>query len=349
MDVERFAASFLDQAEVCASHGSPMYAALLRRAADDVRARGPVARLVSGFRGDPRRDAFPLRLLGSVHARVLAGGAPELARFYPSTGGAWEPQAGSRAWLALVDARADELRPELDRPVQTNEVGRCAALLGGFLEIARRARVPVALLELGASAGLNLRFDRYRYELGDWSWGEPAASVALRARWRGPIPRRIPVRVASRRGCDLAPIDPRDPAARLRLESFVWADQTERFAALRTALEVARADALEVERAGAASWLEHALAERPKDAATVVFHSVVWPYLPAAEQRALRALLERAGKDADAAAPLAWLRMEGVELAHAELRLRLWPDGAEQLLAHAHYHGSWIEWLAGSS
>ncbi len=349
MDAERFASSFRDQAEVCATHGSPMYAALLECAADDVRRAGPVGKLLLSFRGDPRRDAFPLRLLGAVHARVLAGGAPDLARFYPSAGGAWEAEAGVSAWLAQIDASADELRPALDRPVQTNEVGRCAALLGGFLAVAGATRKPLALLELGASAGLNLHWDRYRYALDGWTWGDATAPVLLRARWSGPPPASAPVVVASRRGCDLAPIDPRNPATGLRLESFVWADQLERLRALREALRAARDVGYSVERASAVSWLERALAERPRDAATVVFHSVVWPYLPAAEQRALRALLERAGADASEAAPLTWLRLEGVGLSHAELRLRLWPGGEDAPLARAHYHGSWVEWLAASS
>jgi hypothetical protein len=205
------------------------------------------------------------------------------------------------------------------------------------------------LLELGASAGLNLHWDRYRYELDGWSWGEPAAPVALRARWSGAQPPGAHAAVASRRGCDLAPIDPRDPAARLRLESFVWADQVERFRALREALGVARDAAFAVERAGAADWLEPALAERAPETTTVVYHSVVWPYLPGAEQRAVRGSIERAGRSAGASRPLAWLRLEGAVLAHAELRLSLWPAGADVLLARAHYHGAWVEWLAESS
>lgn len=68
------------------------------------------------------------------------------------------------AFVAALDEHLDELRLLIERPVQTNEPGRCAALLGGFLEVARRTGLRLRLLEIGSSAGLNLRFDSYRYD-----------------------------------------------------------------------------------------------------------------------------------------------------------------------------------------
>jgi hypothetical protein len=76
----------------------------------------------------------------------------------------------------------------------------------------------------------------------------------------------------------------------------------------------------------------------------------MWMYVPEAERQRIRALVEAAGARATAAAPLAWLRMEGVGYEHCEIRLRSWPGGEDALLGRCHYHGNWVEWLgAGSS
>ena len=105
-----------------------------------------------------------LRLLGGAHALALSGRAPQLAAFYPSAGGTAESEPGSpRAWAALRQTLAeqgDEIGTWLDHPPQTNEVGRAAALLGGLRHIAAEQRLPIRLIEVGASAGLNLRADQ---------------------------------------------------------------------------------------------------------------------------------------------------------------------------------------------
>src|SRR4051794_7434644 len=140
----------LTQAAHCARLGSPLYADLLGRAAGDAEEGGPVAQVLQGHEDDPPDSMLALRLLGAVHRRVLEGAAPEMG------------------WPAFCQALIDDaaaIRELLDRPVQTNEVGRCAALLPGFLATARLG-LPLRLLEVGASAGLNLRWDRYRYEAG---------------------------------------------------------------------------------------------------------------------------------------------------------------------------------------
>jgi hypothetical protein len=122
----------------------------------------------------------------------------------------------------------------VDDPVQTNERARCAGLLGGFLEIARRSGLPLRLLEVGASAGLNLRFDSYR----DERWG-PADSGVVRSRLSGRPPLDGSVRVVARAGCDARPVDPCSEEGRLTLTAYVWADQQERLERLRAALTVA--------------------------------------------------------------------------------------------------------------
>src|SRR5204863_6214073 len=137
---------------------------------------------------------------------VLAGEAPELAKHYPSAGGDGDAAAAWVAFKELLDEREIPLPP-----VQTNEVGRSAALLGGFLTVAQQTGLGLRILELGASAGLNLRWDRFRYEAPDWAFGDPGSPARVRADYEGnggrpPLPRAV--WVMERAGCDAEPIDP---------------------------------------------------------------------------------------------------------------------------------------------
>jgi hypothetical protein len=279
--------------------------------------------------------------MGAVHRLVLRGDAPGLAAHYPSAGGrAREPWP---AFRAVLGRHAPELRALVDNPVQTNEPARCVALIGGFLEIGHRTGLPLRLLEVGASAGLNLRFDRYRYELGESRWGPVDSPVRLDARVSGPRPSgRLPAIVA-REGCDVRPLDPGAEEDRLTLASYVWADQPQRLARLRAACELAAATPARVQPAGAADWIEERLLERSPGAATVVFHSIVLQYLSDPERERFEAALLDAGERAGAAAPLAWLQMEPAgEL--TDVHLTLWPGGERRLVARAGYHGDPVEW-----
>lgn len=335
------------QAEHCANLGSPLYAGLLERAAADFEVGGPVARLLRGHEGDPADSVLPLRMMGAVHRRVLEGQLPELEPHYLRSGASHGAMAtktrtavADRAWPAFRRALAEDaeaLRRLLDRPVQTNEVGRCVGLLPGFLMVAA-AGLPMRLLEAGASAGLNLRWDRYSYESDRFQWGDPEALVQLGFNLKGAPPQATEVDVVERRGCDRRPLDPISEEGRLTLLSFVWADQAERLQRLRAALEAAQETPLAVERAGAADWIAERLAERREGVVTVVFHSIVMQYLPEAERREFERRVEDAGRRASESAPLAWLRMEPAGRM-AEVRLTRWPGGEGTLIAEAGYHG----------
>ena len=190
--VDRAAATVLAatlrlQVEACVVLGSPLYADLLERAAADVEAGGPTAAVLQGHEEDPRGSALPLRLLGAVHRLALSGKLPELAALYADP--ARDPDATWEAFRAALAERADEVRDLLEHPVQTNEVARCAGLLPGFLAVAATTGLPLRLLELGSSAGLNLRWDRYRYEARGFAWGERGAPLTLRFELQGRRPR----------------------------------------------------------------------------------------------------------------------------------------------------------------
>ena len=157
---ERLAAVLRQQETWCARLGSPLYAALLGAAAGDVEMGGPTLAVLAGHDDDPLGSALALRLLGAVHCLVLDGRAPALARHYPSAGGDAGPDGAWPAFRDLLEAQRDTVRTLVDRPVQTNEAGRSAALLGGFFTVARETGLPLRLLELGSSAGLNLRWIR---------------------------------------------------------------------------------------------------------------------------------------------------------------------------------------------
>jgi hypothetical protein len=333
------------QADWCERLGSPLYGALMRRAADDAEAGGPVADALAGHERDPLESMLQLRLMGAIHRLALAGEAPELAACYPSAGGVADPERAWPAFRSLVADRLAEVRELVDDPVQTNEVGRSRALACGFLALAAATGLPLRLLELGTSAGLNLRWDAFHYRSGGFRFGDPGSPVDFRDFLEGEAP-PPPARVetAARAGCDPSPVDARSRDGVLTLRSYVWPDQVERLAMLDGALEVAARIPAEVERAGAADWLERRLARPEPGACSVVFHSIVMQYMDEPERERVGELLAAAGARASAEAPLARLALEpGGEL--AELKLTLWPGGEERLLARAGYHGAPVHWL----
>jgi hypothetical protein len=145
-------------------------------------------------------------MMGAVHRVVLQGGAPKLMPFYPSVGGNVILEAAWEGFLETLQDSMEELRHLVKHPVQTNDVGRSGSLLGGFLLVAERTKLPLRLLEIGTSAGLNLAWDRYRYEWKGGAWGNPESSVRLQNVFIEAPPRFVPaVEIASRAGCDPHP------------------------------------------------------------------------------------------------------------------------------------------------
>jgi hypothetical protein len=341
------------QAGACAAFGSPFSAALLERASRDIADGSPLARLLNPWIGASTRavinDATPIRWLGSLHDLALSGEAPDLQASYPTSGSAGDADAAwSTARKAMI-ARPERFAAFMSHEPQTNEVRRSACLLPGFLTLAQETGLPLRIFEIGASAGLNQLWDRYRHDFGDaGAWGDPASSVRLDAEWRGAAPPLgASVSVLSRAACDRKPVDIRDPTARRRLKAYIWADQFERLARLEAAIEEALVADVRVEAEDAVTWAA-ARAAPAAGALTVIFHSVFWQYMPAGRQEALATVIAALGERATAAAPFAWLRMEPPphNPAVVELRLTLWPGGEDRLLGHAHPHGAWVEWRA---
>ena len=336
-------ASFAEQAHWCGRLGSPFTALLCETLGRRLDRGSAVGRRGLGRPGDPRAlaDALALRLCAGLHFMVRGGQAPGLAPLYPPA-----PLPDEAALWAGVAPLLDDPKLEgwLESAPQTNEVGRSAVLMSGLLVIAARFGLPIRLYELGASAGLNLLLDLYRYDLGGLAAGKSESAILLKPEWDGPPPPGATVRIVGRAGADLNPARlPRDAA---RLPAFLWPDQPERLARLDAALAIAAAHPPRVDKADAAEWIEANLAVAPEPGvARVLMHSVAFQYFGADAQARVTRHIEAAGAVAGEGAALAWLRFEKEPDADRyALRLRTWPGG-DQLLAWTHPHGSKIAWL----
>ncbi len=327
------------QARACADLGSPLYAGLVARAADDLAAGGPVADVLGDLAETaPAGAALTLRLFGTVHRLVLERCAPGVAVFYPSVGGRCDPDDPAQldaAWAAVSDLLAgsgDAVRAGLARPPQTNETGRAAALVGVLARVRARTDLPVRLVEIGTSGGLNLYADAFAVHGPGIVAGDPDSPLQLDPGWTdlppdvstsagqdSPTGRDTPVArvvlpvVVERLGCDVDPVDVSTTGGRLLLTSYVWPDQRARLERLRAAFAVAATaraagSGAVVRRVGAGDLLAE-LEVRP-GTVTVVWHSVMWQYMDAAEQQRCLDRLESIGAGAHAGTPLLHAALE---------------------------------------
>jgi hypothetical protein len=275
----------------------------------------------------------PIRLLGGLHYLALGDGVDPWSATH-------ETIEEHRVWLARFVAEQD---------VQTNEVGRCFALLPAFLELARLSGRRVELLELGPSAGLNLLVDRYRYRYRHGGWGAEGAAVVVSGAELGPVPAdllAVELEVGRRRGIDLNPVDvTTDEGVRL-LTSFVWADQWHRLERLRRAIDVARREPPELLRGDYVELLPQLLAARDGDALTIVFQTASTQYIERARYERVRAALRAAAAEG----PLGWVSTqrfdEEGESGHGyPLEIALWPDHDARVVARMGYHGEWLDYF----
>jgi hypothetical protein len=345
----RASEAFREQARACVELGSPMYAGLLGRLAEDIDAGGPTAVVLEGHEDDPGPSALALRLLGSVHRLVLERRAGGLATSYPSVGGTWDLEEGTAAFLALLERAPDAVREWLDRPPQTNEVGRSAALMGGLLHLEDSDRLPLRLFEIGSSAGLNLLADRFAYvDESGTTYGDPGSPVMLDPAWQGRSPEPWPgLRIVERSGCDAMPVDVASTEGRLTLTAYVWPDQQARLERLRGALALAQQGTLDVRRESAAELADAITLE--DGTTTVLWHSVMWQYLSGDEQARTDRRIEALGESATESARFAHLFLEPTKRTPESGReflvvLTTWPGGRRRILGRAAPHGLPVVW-----
>ena len=296
-----------------------LYGYAMRGMADDWEAGGVTRQICSGWESSPTGTMIQLRYLAGIFRIVLRGEAPELAAFYPCLhGSAPGPAPAERVWPVMREvaaAHVEELRQALHVVPQTNEPGRAAVLLIGLFEAVRRHGIRrIRLWEIGASAGLNLYADRFRYVGPGWEWGPDGSPLVLST--DAPMVRVEDVEIVQRRGCDLDPIDPTTGEGADRLRSFVWPWHVSRHDRLSAALAVAQAEraagrAAVVDRAGAGEWLERhvaavSVAGAGADVLTVVWQSITRMYWPPDEGKRVDAAIAAAR----ARFPLAHVTME---------------------------------------
>jgi hypothetical protein len=326
---ERRPQAFRHQARHFTELGSPLYASLAERCADEPF----LDELVPKWRWHT-----PLQLFGGVHYLVLAGEAPE------ALSGRWDD------FRSAVEEHAGFLaRFVAEQNVQTNEVQRSFALLPGFLTVVRASgAAALDLLELGPAAGLNLLWDRYAYEYERGGWGA-ASALTLRGEERRAVPGALletSVDVRRRRGIDLNPVDVTTEHGARLLRAFLWPGLEKRVVRLEAAMEILRRDPPELIQGDYLELLPALLAERDERALSVVFQTASTGYLRTAERARLRSTLEEAGGKG----PLAWISTRALEEREEdrndsyELEVAVWPGGERRFLLRTDFHGNWIEW-----
>jgi hypothetical protein len=249
------------------------------------------------------------------------------------------PRAAAEAFFPVVADHMAAIAVDMQADVQTNEVGRSAPLSAAMNYLTATAGLPLRLLEVGAAAGLNLWMDRYFVQAGTAGWGPPDSPVRLVGHFTAGQPPAATMTVVDRRGCDLNPLHP--VRSRLLLESFVWPEHVGRVRLLRAALSVAAP--VPVERGGAGTWIRQQLAALPRGVTTVVFHSIVWPYLSGDERTALGNAVREAGARADSDHRLAWVSLEP-DRSGVCLTCERWPENERLVLATSSPHGTNVVW-----
>ena len=322
-ELERLARGYRAFAEVEAAETSPLYARMALAVAEDERILQFLAELPVGKRQP--------NLLFAAH-QYLHGTPDGVATF--------------RRWCA---EDADRLRTTmLARATQTNEPARCAALLPLLDAIPG----PLALVEVGASAGLCLYPDRYAYDYDGTRVGGPSAvQLTCRVSGEGPLPSGLPD-VRARLGVDLNPLDVADPDVLAWLRALVWPGPhaADRLARLDAAAEVARSDPPRILAGDLVERLPDVLALVPAGCTPVVFHTAVLIYLPRARRQQFTDLVRSLGvpwiaQEAPGALPDVAAALPAGEEAHG--RFLLSRDGAP--LAWTAPHGGGIAWLPTSS
>ncbi len=325
---------------------SPLNAALLAGAAEDIEAGGSVRALVAGVDAPP--GSVPqIRLLSALHELVLAGRVPALAEFYPSAGGHRSPADVWPAAANAIDEHFEWLRGRMKVTVQTNEPGRSAVLYVALLWLTHVHQRPIRLLEIGASAGVNLLCDRFCYLDDGRALGDPHSPVRFKQPWAPGPPIDLAaaegrLELVERAGCDLAPLELARADDRLRLLSYMWPDEHWRVDRARIAFELAGHSSVAVAREPASSWLTGRLQTGADGALTVVWHSIVRQYVPDEEWGAVQAAID------GAPGPTVELSMEPTDAAgqRCELIVRDRSSEHRRRLAWCDDHGPPVVWIA---
>ncbi|MBR3370223.1 MAG: DUF2332 family protein [Rhodobacteraceae bacterium] len=333
------------QAAACAALGSPLTARVLGLVADRLTPGRAVAdRVLNWPEHRLKPDAVALRLAGALHYLVLGGQAPILARLYTAPDTVPDIQLW-RAIEALLRLNEKAILATLDHAPQTNELRRSSVIIATAQWLTAAFDRPLVLSELGSSAGLNLIWDHYALHINGQHHGPTDAALTLTPDWHGAPPPMVRPVIRARAGVDLNPLDP--VTDRLRLLSYIWADQRDRLDRTSHALDLAANVRPQITRGCAIDWLEQRLSRPLPQSLHLVYHTIMWQYMGADLQERGQALLARAGAKLRKDEPLAHLSMEDDGVGPgAKLTLELWPSGECIDLGRADFHGAWVDWRA---
>ena len=340
-----------------ASVEGPGYAPFYEELCAEIGEQPAVAGLLGAAPEGQRRHTL---LLAALHAVVLRYPAEPLGRWYPSVPGRAPTIPLGEALARFVAEHEGEIRSIVaQRRTQTNEVARCAVLEPVVAWANADVHEPLLLIDLGASAGLNLLLDRWHYDYSDGTTrGALASEVEITSEVRGPtsIPSMPAPVIAGRIGIDLEPVDVTDPEATGWLEACIFPEQAERLERLRRALRVAASWPPEVV---AGTVLEHlpGILDRAGEAPVCVFDTWLLPYLAEEERQTLAELIA----DRGLTHPISWICGEparaipgfhppadapGEATCWVVRRYRPGEETAESLVAYSHPHGAWLDWQA---
>jgi len=311
------------------AHGSPLYAELVEVVAKDAE----LLRVMNRIQHLPP----PNLMFGAVQYLLMDGEDGDLARHYPSIVEDPIPPAGAGPkFRSFVLAHEEEIvEVGNTRYTQTNECRRCVALLPMVMMAGFRA---FHLIDVGASAGLNLGLDEYGYSYNDKE-RRPGRPM-LEAESRGVDPTLADIEVFSRTGLDLNPLDPADPGARRWLDALIWPEHVERRARLRSALEMISNLDIEMISGNALKTLPGALDRLPAGEPAVVMSSFTLNQFDAAERDRLESIVSVART----ARPVHRVSMgEALDKADDWARLVVDDGRGTTFVGQAHPHGEWIE------
>lgn len=323
---------------------SPLYEHLARRVATDE----DLLAMTAAVRP---RHLQPHLLFAAVHYLLLKGAQSELRRAYSSVGGT-SPFAADifRHFRAFCHAHGREIEALTStRRVQTNEVRRCSALVAGISCAADALRADRAtFIEVGASAGLNLQWDRYQCDYGnEIAWGEADATVALTCELRGdgrPQFDRLP-HIDQRFGIDIAPVDVRNADDLLWLNALTWPEHEDRRVLLARAAEIAKVDPPRLIAGDAADILPSVAESIAPELPLIIYHSFTMNQLGTEKRESLEDAFCRIG----ARRPLARVGLEwaiGAECPTLSLTNYSGVQIDRSLLAECDPHGAWMRWMA---
>lgn len=240
--------------------------------------------------GQPAPNLF----LGAVNFIRQRAGESDLSNYY-SLAKAIDDDLYPVFKEFALSHRAEVIDLLKTRLVQTNEVNRCTYLYPMFCEIQELAKGPLTVVEIGASAGLNLCCDRYRYETADLIYGDPSSSFTLHCEFRSPFPygEIKPAPVFTRRvAIDINTIDMNQDEDRCWMRALIWPEHLDRRERFDGALSITRKTPIEYVEGNGVDLLNRLLTSESADTAICIFHTHVANQMTADERERLVANID---------------------------------------------------------